>query len=131
MPTQLSPAAKKTLTRIADIMLPANGEFPSFSQTGSIEHIDELTAYAPDDDIGDLSMVLTLLSVTPGFVLRWLVRKMEGAQHSEGMLAGLFRQLGYGLRGLIYSCYYSEKMGKAFTGKKPLDVIGYEIKRVE
>lgn len=127
----LSPGAKKTLLRIGDILLPKNGEFPSFSETGSIGHIDELTAYAPEGDIKDLSMALSILSIMPDFVLRWLAGKMESSQNSNGILSPIFRQLAFGLRGLIFSCYYSEKMGVSFKGKKPLDVIGFEIMRVE
>lgn len=127
----LSAQAKKTLTRIGDILLPENGEFPCFSKTGSIEYIDELTAYAPESDIGDLNMLLTALSFAPDFVLKWLVGKMENAQASDGGLSSLYRQLDFGLRGLLFSCYYSEKMGAGFTGKKPLDVIGFEIRRIE
>ena len=131
MPNTLAPSAKKALTRIGDILLPKNGEFPSFSETGSIAHIDELTAYAPEGDIGDLNMVLSILSFMPDFVLNWFVSKMESAQQSEGMLSPVFRQLSIGLRGLIFSCYYSEKMGAAYKGKKPLDVIEFALKRVE
>ncbi len=131
MPNSLSPSAKKALTRIGDILLPKNGEFPAFSETGSVEYIDELTAYAPESDIGDLSMVLSILSFMPDFVLNWFVSKMENAQQSEGMLSPVFRQLSIGLRGLIFSCYYSEKMSAAYKGKKPLDVIGFAVKRVE
>ena len=131
MPHQLSPRAKKTLTRIGDILIPRNGEFPSFSETGSIEHIDHLTAYAPEGDLKDLSMLLSVLSIKPDFVLRWLVKKMEQSPNSNSMIAPLFRQLDFALRGLIFSCYYSEKMGAAYNGKKPLDIIGFGIKRVE
>ncbi len=127
----LSPRAKKALIRIGDMMIPKNGEFPSFSETGAIGHIDELTAYAPESDIKDLSMVLSILSIKPDFVLRWIVRKMDNSQNSNGVLAPVFRQLNFGLRGLLFSCYYSEKMGASFKGKKPLDVIGFEINRVE
>ena len=131
MPNQLSPRAKQALSRIGDILLPKNGEFPSFSETGSIEYIDDLTAYAPESDIGDLSMVLSILSFMPGFILKWLVNQMENSQNSSGMLSSVFRQLDFGLRGLIFSCYFSGKMGTGFKGKNPLDVIGFEIKRVE
>lgn len=127
----LSPRAKKALTRIGDMLLPGNGDFPSFSETGSIEHIDNLTTYAPEGDIGDLDMLLIVLSFMPDVLLSWIVSKMEGAQTSNGMLSPIFRQLDFGLRGLLFSCYYSEKMGTSFSGKKPLDIIGFEITRVE
>jgi len=128
---RLSPRAKKSLTRIGDILLPKNGDFPSFSETGSIEHIDSLTAYASESDIKDLNRALSILSFMPDFVFRWLVSKMQNSQSSAGMLSSVFRQLDFGLRGLIFSCYYSGKTGSHYKGKNPLEVIGFEIKRVE
>ncbi|GIV32926.1 MAG: hypothetical protein KatS3mg031_0461 [Chitinophagales bacterium] len=128
---QLSTKAKKTLTRIGDILLPRNGDFPSFSETGSVEYVDELTRYAPESDMHDLNIVLVLLGFMPDSVLRWLVRKMGKAHHHEGVAGSLLRQLDYGLRGLIYSCYYSGKTSPQFSGKNPLDVIDFKITRIE
>ena len=128
---QLSPRAKKTLIRLCDLMLPENGDFPAFSATGSIAHLDKLTDHAPESDISDLSLLLSILSFMPDFILKWLIHKMETAPQSDGALSTIFRQLDFGIRGLLYSCYYSGRMGENYTGKNPLDVIGYEIKRVE
>ena len=127
----LSPSALKGLNKIGDIMVPKNGEFPAFSEVGGLEYIDDLVAYAPEGDISDLGMVLSILSFMPTFVLQWLVNKLEDAQNSDGFLSPIFRQLDFALRGLIFSCYYTEKVGSNYTGKKPLDIISWEIKRVE
>lgn len=53
MSTILNNRAIRAMERIGDIMIPKNGDFPSFSETGSIEHIDDLVAYAPEEDIKD------------------------------------------------------------------------------
>lgn len=127
----LSKWALKAINRIGDIIIPRNGEFPAFSEVGGIEHIDDLVSYAPPGDIGDLNLLLTVLAFMPRFVLVWIVKQMEGAHHSTGALADIFRQLDYGLRGLIYSCYYTEKVGSSYTGTKPLDIIGYSLTRIE
>lgn len=127
----LSKSALKAINRIGDMMIPRNGEFPSFSEVGGIEHIDELVSYAPADDIKDLNMLLTILAFMPNFVLRWLVGKLETALESNGPLSPLFRQLDIGLRGLIFSCYYTEKLGSRYTGPRPLDIIGFDLSRVE
>lgn len=127
----LSNKALKTLNRIGDIIIPENGDFPKFSDTQSLQHIDDLITYAPEDDIKDLNLLLTILFFMPRFVLVWLVKKMETARDNEGPLGALFRQLDFGVKGLIFSCYYSGKTGDAFRGNNPLDVIGFEIKRVE
>lgn len=127
----LSKSALKAINRIGDMMIPRNGEFPSFSEAGGIEHIDELVAYAPAADIKDLNLLLTILAFMPNFVLRWLVGKLETALESDGPLSSLFRQLDIGLRGLIFSCYYTEKLGSNYTGPHPLDIIGFDLERVE
>ncbi|MEX0812802.1 MAG: hypothetical protein WD048_11355 [Chitinophagales bacterium] len=127
----LSKNALKALNRIGDIIIPENGEFPKFSDTASIQHIDDLLAYAPENDIKDLNMLLIILSFMPGFVLAWLVKKMETSRENKGALGTLFRQLDFGVKGLIFSCYYSGKTGDGYNGKNPLDIIGYEIERVE
>lgn len=126
----LSPRALKTLNRLGDILIPRNGDFPSFSEYGGLEHVDKMVAYAPQDDIADLNMVLTLLASAPGFVLNILVRAMSNAQDSNGPLAGLLRQLNLAIRGIVFACYYAERPGEGFSGKDPVDVIGFSINRV-
>ena len=112
MSTIINNRAVKTIERIGDIMIPKNGDFPSFSETGSVEHIDDLIAYAPEDDIKDLGSLLTVLSFMPNFVLKWLMNKVADSHEAgDAGIPVLLRQLDFGLRGLIFSCYYSGKMG--------------------
>ena len=39
-----SKGALKALNRFGDILVPANGDFPSFSEYGGLEHIDKMVA---------------------------------------------------------------------------------------
>ena len=119
------------LNRIGDVLLPDSDGLPSFSAYGAIEHVDDLAAYAPADDIATLGTVLAVLSWLPQGVLHWLAGKMSTATpDSTGMMAPLYRQLNMGLRGILFSLYYSGKPGSAFSGKDPLEVIGYEVNRI-
>lgn len=126
----LSNLALKSLNRFGDIFIPKNGEFPSFSEYGGLEHIDKMVAYAPQDDIKSLNLLLTILAFMPTFVLKWIVNKTTTAYKSNGPLAPLFRQLYYALRGLIYGCYYSERPGSNYKGKDPVEIINFSINRV-
>jgi len=131
MSTFLSNRALKAIERIGDLLLPRTGDFPSFSETGSIEHIDDLLAHAPAGDVSDLNTALVALSFMPTFVLKWLIRKMEESHNNEsGGMSSLLRQLNLGLRGLIFSCYYSGKTGSHFTGQNPVDLIGFNVNRI-
>ncbi len=119
------------LNRIGDVLLPNSDGLPSFSEYGAIEHVDDLVAYAPADDIATLGTVLAVLSWLPEGMLHWLAGKMSTATPSStGMMASLYRQLNMGLRGILFSLYYSGRPGAAFSGKDPLEVIGYEPNRV-
>ena len=129
--TYLRNSAIKGLTRIGDILIPGNDEFPSFSAFMCLDHIDDLVAYAPKDDIKDLSMVLSILSVMPRSVLKWLVNKMAVAHKKTGPSGTLFRQLNMGIRGIVFSLYYSEKPGKTYQGKNPAELIGFTLNKVQ
>jgi hypothetical protein len=125
------PAALKGLNRIGDVFIPRAGDLPSFSEFGGIEHIDDVVAYAPEEDIANLNLVLAILSVLPQGMLRWAADRMMAASHKDGRLATLLRQLNIGLKGILFSCYYSGRAGSSYAGKNPLDVIGYSVNRVE
>jgi len=125
-----SKSALKALNKFGDILIPKNGEFPSFSEYGGLEYIDQMVSYAPMDDIGDLNMVLSIFNFLPTFILRFLVGLMAKSQKMGGPLAPLLRQLNLAIRGLIFACYYSERPGSDFNGKDPVEIINFEINRV-
>jgi hypothetical protein len=126
-----SKPALKALNRIGDIMIPENSPFPSYSQTGCIEHVDILIAHAPLEDIKDLNLLLSILSLVPAFVLRWFVKQMSIAHKKEGSMAVVFRQLDFGLRGIILGTYYSSKTGMGYSGINTHEIIGFSINRIE
>lgn len=126
-----SKTALNGLNRIGDIMIPKNGEFPSYSESYCIEYVDDVAGYAPENDIKDLGMLLSILSFMPGFVLSWLVKSMSESHQKNGGLSDTFRLLDFGLKGIILGTYYSGKVGKDYKGKSPLDLIGFSINRIE
>lgn len=126
-----NPSALQGLDRIGDLFLPQNGEFPSFSQSRAAEHVDDLLAYAPPSDVGLLNLVLVAVRYLPAPLLNWLLRRLENAHQDHGPLGSLLRQLNFGLRGLLFTLYYGGKASAGPAGKTPLEVIGYELNRVE
>ena len=119
------------LNRIGDVFIPHSADLPSFSEFGGIEAIDTVIAYLPEEDIASLNIVLTVFSVMPTSFLRWLVRTMEESLDKTGEIPALLRQLNLGLRGIVFSCYYSGVGGTTSKSENPLDVIGYQLNRVE
>lgn len=127
----LSNSAIKGLVKIGDILCPKNGDFPSYSETGCVEHVDDVIGYAPANDINDLGMVLSIFSFLPMGILKWIVKNLNNAQGKEGGIAALMRMLDFGLKGIIYGTYYSGKVGANFNGKSPQEVIDFSIVRME
>jgi hypothetical protein len=126
----LSKSAVKGLSRIGDILIPGEGEFPSFSGYMCMEHVDDLVHYAPNDDIKDLGMVLGILSLMPKSFLNWLVKIMAKSHLNHGPAGTLLRQLNLGIRGIVFSLYYSEKPGANYKGKHPNQLIGFTLNKV-
>jgi len=127
-----SPRALQGMNRIGDLLIPGDRDLPSFSEYGCIEKVDELVAYAPAEDIATLNTVLAVMAVAPTAVLRWLVETMTAVTPEKtGTMASLFRQLNFGLRGILFSLYYGGKPGSQYNGRDPLEIIGYEVNREE
>ena len=124
-------SALQGLNRIGDLLIPQNADFPAFSESGAAQNVDDLLEYALAEDVSLLNTVLGVMHLLPESTLNWLVRRMETSNRDQGALSSLLRQLNFGLRGIIFSLYYGGKAGFGESGKTPLEVIGYDLKRVD
>jgi hypothetical protein len=122
----LSRRALIALNRLGDLMLPRYEDFPSFSETGCVQFVDDIVLYAPADDVKSLGIFLTLLSFCPDFVLKLIINLTQRGQRMQGPLGPLLRLLDMGIRSVIVTLYFSGKTAKGFTGKSPLQLTGYE-----
>jgi hypothetical protein len=99
------------LERLGDLLLPGGEGFPTFSATGCLAHVDELLAATPAQDLRDLRLLLTLLSVFPGGLLKALLNMIEARERFPNSIAAPLRLLNLGLKGIIFSLYYSGLTG--------------------
>lgn len=127
----LSPAAVRGMNKVGDVLCPGEGEFPTFSALGCVEHVDIPLEYAPEADVKDLGLLLAILSFAPTFVVRWLVQQMAVSHDREGGLWPTFRQLDFGLRGIVFGLYYGGRVGRSYTGPNPHQLVGFSIERLE
>lgn len=130
MPTELSAREIAAINRLGDLLLPGFKDLPAFSKSDCVQHIDDVLDNAPSDDVAHLRSLLKLLYYAPDVFLRFLVRHMQENRRPSEFWGGQFRKLSFGLRGLIFSCYYNEKNRNISHKKSPLAVIGAEINRV-
>ena len=109
----------RAIDRMGDIMIPGNGgDLPCFSATAPVERVDRLFETMPAGDLGDLKLLLTILSYFPGLLLSVFLAFLERSPGFPNWLGGgLFRMIRLGLRGIVMSLYYS--------AEKPIMTVGY------
>jgi hypothetical protein len=97
----------RAIEKIGNQMIPGIDDLPSFSATGCVSEVDRVLDYMPDSDLKDLKLLLSLLSIWPGFLLGILLRVLEWSDWVPAPVGGVLRMIRLGLRGLVMSLYYS------------------------
>ena len=114
------------LRKLGDVMMPGNGAFPSFSDSGCIAAIDTAMGSAHPADIRDFGLLLWLCHLAPTFVIRGLVHTADRADRFPPLMAAQLRKANIGLKGVVVSLYYSGQQGLR-QNPTPLDVIDYHL----
>jgi hypothetical protein len=119
-------AQLRVINRIGNILAPGDGVLPRFSDTGLAEHVDRMAAYLPPSDIASLRLLTNILRFMPGFVIRLLLKLTSLDRYFPGPIAANLRKLDIGLRGIIFSLYYSFLDDRAGYGQRIKDGIGWD-----
>lgn len=115
------------LCRVGDILLPANGAFPAFSATGCIDRINALMATAHPDDVRDLGLLLLVCNYLPRWVIHMMLQLTNKTEQMPALIAPPFRMLNIGLKGVIFSLYYSGYHRDTWQGRQVHEVIDYQV----
>ncbi len=106
-PTTLSPTQFAGLLKVGDLMIPGDGELPSFSASGCARHADRMIAHMNPGDRAGVALLLGVFRFLPGVVLRTLLRLTDRhAAFPEPVAAGL-RTVNLGVKGVVMTLYYS------------------------
>lgn len=120
-----------SLQRIGDLYAPGNGCLPRFSDTGCIEHVDDVLESVEPDDVQLLGVLLFVLRFVPLFMISWLVTAMNNHHRYPELIAGLLRLISLGLKGVIMSLYYSGLQGAGQASNNRTqgvhDAMGYSL----
>jgi len=126
--TVLSAAQRRGLLRLGDVLIPGDGELPSFSASGCAEHADRMLAHMYEDDRNGVTGVLSLAAVLPRPLLRGLFAFTEQHSRAPEPLASLMRMANLGIKGVVMTLYYADVGGggvlaglryDAFAGDDP------------
>ncbi|GIW22183.1 MAG: hypothetical protein KatS3mg068_1190 [Candidatus Sericytochromatia bacterium] len=119
----------RALEKIGDIIVPESEYFPSFSKVGCIEHIDSILEFTPEAELNDLKLLLNVLDKMPIKVVESILNLTYNADFFPQIIASNLRLISIALRGIIFTLYYSGKVGKNYQGINPLEIIGFQINR--
>lgn len=119
----LTPAAIKGLNKIGNIYMPDYDGFPSFTRLGCAESVDRVLEDIPASDREGLGLLFTLFSFTPSFLLGFFFSILERVGNRPFMGGSAFRQIRFGVRGILFSLYYSGWHGEGYSGKTPIEIL--------
>jgi hypothetical protein len=114
----------KGLVKLGEALIPKNPPFPSFSETGCVALADIALKGLPSKDLRDLKAFLRVVSYFPKALVLLTLKLLETAPVAD------LRKASLGIKALAMSLYYSGKASPEYTGKSPLELIGYRIKRI-
>ena len=83
-------------------------EFPSFSNSEFIEYLGRMSHYMTEDDREGLKLLSTLLGLMPRFKIRFLLYFVSLHHYFPSPIGSILRQINIGLRGVIFTLYYSD-----------------------
>lgn len=101
----------KGLCKTGDIIIPGEGKFPSFSKSGVIDHLGRMSHYMNEDDREGLKLLSALLGLMPSALIRFILYFTTLHTYIPGPPGSILRQINVGLRGVIFTLYYSDLDG--------------------
>ncbi len=118
----------KAVNKLGEIMCPHYEGFPSFTELDAVSSVDTVLGELPEGDLSDLKLLLTVLSFMPKSVLTAILLMLNRLQNLGGPIGPTLRMIRFGLRGIVFSLYYSGISGpKASSPTNSHQVIGYQV----
>lgn len=123
----LTARQQRGLEKIGDIYVPGDADFPRFSQIGCVTHAADILRELPDHDQRALRWFLSTCHFAPRWGLALLVRLAEASPRIPIPPGGTLRLLRIGLRSIVFTLYYSGRVGPDYQGPLPVQITGYDV----
>ncbi|MCE1180075.1 MAG: hypothetical protein LWW86_13775 [Micrococcales bacterium] len=107
-PVGLTPAQQRGLLRLGDVVIPGDGDLPSFSESGCADGIDRMLPYMYEADRSSLLTLLEACARLPRPAIRRIVAIAAAADRFPEPAAGVFRLANIGIKGVVQSLYWSD-----------------------
>lgn len=97
----------KGLTKAGDIVLPGGEGFPRFSETNFLDHFGRISHYMYAQDKDGLKLLTSLMGLMPSPLIRLILWTATFHRYFPGPLGAVLRQINIGVRGVLFTLYYS------------------------
>ena len=104
----LSPGQLRGLLKVGDLLIPGDGELPSFSESQAASHVDRMLDYMYEGDRSGVKFLLGLCRLLPRPLIRGLLRLTERPPRAPRFLAAALRTIGIGIKGPVMTLYYAD-----------------------
>ena len=104
----LSRGQLRGLLKVGDILVPGDGELPSFSESRAAGQVDRMLDYMYEGDRSGVKFLLGRCWLLPRFLIRGLLRLTERPPPAPSFLAAALRTIGIGIKGPVMTLYYSD-----------------------
>jgi len=116
----------KGLIKTGDSIIPGDGKnFPAFSETDFHYEIDRMLDFMTEDDRQGALMLLGIFSFLPKFLITALLLFTEKSHLFPNIVAAPLRMINIGIRGMIFTLYYSKIDDQKGQGQKIMDAMNY------
>jgi aldehyde dehydrogenase (NAD+) len=95
------------LRKVGDLMIPGDGDLPSFSASGCAQHADRMIAHMNTGDREGIALLLGAFRFLPNLVLRALLRLTGRHADVPEAIAAPLRMINIGVKGVVMTLYYS------------------------
>lgn len=103
----IHPLSCKGLLRAGDILLPGDRQFPSFSEANLLANLPRIMDEMYADDREGFKALTMALGLLPSPLARLILWIAAHDRFFPGVLGALLRQIHVGVRGVIFTLYYS------------------------
>lgn len=115
------------LNKVGDLVIPGGYGLPSFSETGCVGHVDEVMAPTPAADVKDFKLLMKVLSFAPDVAIKGILKLLDKESAFPEPIGGLLRLLNVGIKGVVFSLYYSNNTSQFYQGPLVHEAIGYHV----
>lgn len=116
----MHPRSLKGLSKAGDIILAGEEGFPSFSQARLLKHLPRILDDMYEDDREGFKALTYVFGLLPSVVIQMILAIAAHDKFFPGFIAALLRQIHVGVRGVVFTLYYS-----GIDGSGILPSLGY------